>query len=283
VLVALGDVLGHIYGVAHHARAFSAAMVGIGNAAFWLLLMPNGLLLALSARRLRLPGISRDVVWSVPLYAALGIGVPMLCQFPQGHVLGFAIVQALVAAGALLFMVLPAYFGMALYFLAVFSHRALSHFVSLPGPSDPRFVSWGGTLAVVLVLTLALRWRQLLHGDYPARGWRSPNLINLRRNLGAAQSDPLTDARSMRARPDWLLARPDLHDVGPQAPTRSLRIALGGVYLPQTIIGVLYRWIPAVLIMAFGALILFATSLGDHDGTRLLRYVFSRDGFVAVS
>ena len=283
VLVALADGLAHIYGVGERGRVLDAVMLAIANGSFWLLLMPNGLLLALTARRLRLPGISCLVVWSLPLYAALGIGVPMLCQFPQGHVLSFAVVQALVAAGALLFMVLPAYFGLTLYFLAVFFHRALSHFVSLPGPSDPRFVPWGGTLAVVLVLTLAWRWRQLLRGDYVERGWLAPSLINLRRNLGAAQSDPLTDARSMRVRPDWLLARPDLHDVGPQAPTKSMCIALGGVYLPQTIIGRLYQWIPGVLIMAFGTLIFFVVTLGDHDGSRLLHYVFSRDGFVALS
>lgn len=281
-LVALADGLTHIY-VGERGRALDAVMLAIANGTFWLLLMPNGLLLALTARRLRLPGISRDVGWSLPLYAALGIGVPMLCQFPQGHVLAFALVQVLVAAAALLFMVLPAYIGLMLYFLAVFSHRALSHFVSIPGPSDPRFVSWGGILAMVLVLMLAWRWHQLLRGDYVEQGLRAPSLVRLRRNFGAAQRDPLTDASSMRVRPDWLLARPDLRHVGPQAPIKSLRIALGGVYLPQTIIGRLYQCIPAVLIIAFGALIFLVTTLGDHDGSHLLHDVFSREGFVVAS
>lgn len=283
VLAAVGDVLGRVYGVAHHAWAFIATMLAIGNAACWLLLMPNGLMLALAARRMRLPGISREVAWSLPLYAVLGIGVPMLCQFPQGHALSFALVQILLAVGAMLFMLMPYYLGLALYFAFVISHRALSHVISIPGPSDPRFVPWGGTLAVVLVLMLAWRWRQLLRGDCAERGLRAPGLMAFRRNPGGAQSDPLTDAGSMRVRPDWLLARPDLRDVGPQAVGKSIRTALGGVYLPQTVIGRLYQWIPGVLLLATMGLIFAVVTLGNHDASRLLHYVFSRDGFRAVS
>ncbi len=282
VLVALGDGLAHIYGVGERVRVLNAVTVAIANGSCWLLLLPNGMVLALAARRLRVPRISRDVGWSLPLYAALGIGVPMLCQFPQGHVLSFAVVQVLVSVGAMLYLVLPAYLGLAMCMLPVLFNSA-RHVFSLPGLTDPRFVPWGGALILVLLATLAWRWQRLLRGDYAERGWLAPNLINLRRNRGAAQSDPLTDAGSMRVRPDWLLARPDLRHVGPQAPVKSLRIALGGVYLPQTIIGRLYQWIPAALMIAFGALIFLVTTLDDHDGSHLLHDVFSREGFVAMS
>lgn len=282
-LLALGDALAHVFGVAARAWMLDAAMLGIANAACWLLLMPNGLVLVLAARRLRLPGIDRDVVWSMPLYAALGIGVPLLCRFPQGHVSSFAILQLLLAAGALLFMVLPYYLGLGSYFVFVFFHRALSQVISIPGPSDPRFIPWAGTLVVVLLLIFAWRWRQLLRGDYIERGWRAPGLINFRRTLGMAQRDPLTDAGSMRVRPGWLLARPALRRAGPQAPARSLRIALGGVYLPQTLIGRLYQGIPVVLSLAFMVLVFFGATLGDHGVSRALHYVFSRGGFVPLS
>ncbi|HWU77432.1 MAG TPA: hypothetical protein VN043_13095 [Rhodanobacter sp.] len=282
-VVALGDVVGRILGLPRHGLAFSAAMLALANVACWLLLMPNGLLLALAARRLRLPGISRDVAWSLPLYAALWIGVPMLCQFPQGHVLGFAVVQVLVAAGAMLFMVMPNYLGLTLYFIFLISHRALSHVISIPGPFDPRFLPWGGTLAVVLVLALAWRWWQLLDGACSERGWRAPTLINLRRNMGASQSDPLTDANGMRARPNWLLARPDLRGVGPQSPDKSLRMALGGVYLPQTAIGLLCQWIPAVLVLLMMGMIFFFITLDDDGLANALHYAFSREGFRMVS
>jgi hypothetical protein len=282
-LVALGEALVHILGVTAHAWLLDAILLGISNAACWLLLMPNGLVLALTARRLRLPGIGRDVVWSMPLYAALGIGAPMLCQFPRDHAASFAIVQLLVVAAALLFMVLPYYLALGSYFVFVFFHRAFSHVISIPGPSDPRFVPWGGVLAVVLLLIFSWRWQQLLRGDYVERGWRAPSLINFRRTLGTAQRDPLTDAGSMRVRPGWLLARPDLHAVGPQAPGKSLRIALGGIYLPQTVIGRLCQTIPVVLILALMVLVFSGATFGDHSVSQALNYVFSRDGFVALS
>lgn len=281
-LVALGEALAHIFGVAARALVLDAALLGIANAACWMLLMPNGLVLALTARRLRLPGIGRDVVWGMPLYAALGIGAPMLCQFPRDHAASFAIVQLLVVGAALLFMVLPYYLALGSYFVFVFFHRALSQLIAIPGPSDPRFAPWGGALAVVLLLIFAWRWQQLLRGDYVERGWRAPSLINFRRTLGAAQRDPLTDAGSMRVRPGWLLARPDLRGTGPQAPAKSLRIALGGLYLPQTVIGRLHQAIPVVLSLAFMGLV-FSGTFGDHGVSQALNYVFSRDGFVALS
>ncbi|MEO6799098.1 MAG: hypothetical protein ABI178_04105 [Rhodanobacter sp.] len=197
--------------------------------------------------------------------------------------LSFSVVQVLLAAAAMLFMVMPNYLVLPLYLVLLLSHRALSQVISIPGPPDPRFVVWGGTLAVVLVFVFAWCWRQLLRGDMLIRGLRAPTLINLRRNLASPQSDPLTDAESMRVRPNWLLARPDSRDVGPQAPCKSLRTALGGVYLPQTIIGRLYQWIPAVLMLATMGLIFFVVTLGSHDVSRLLHYVFSRDGFRMVS
>lgn len=283
VLLAVGAALGNVFGHPQRAWVLSAGMLAIGNAVFWLLLMPNGLLLALAARRLRLPGISRDVAWSLPLYAALWIGVPMLCQFPHGHMLGFAVMQVLVTTGAMLFVVMPGYLALTLYVVFLFSHRALSHVISIPTPFDPRFVPWGGTFAAVLVLILASRWRQLLRGHYVERGLSAPTVIRLRRNPDSAQSDPLTDAGSMRTRPGWLLARPDLRGIGPQAPGRSLRMALGGVYLPQTIIGRLYQLIPVVLLLGTMAVIFFVSTLGRLDVSRLLHYVYSRDGFRAVS
>ncbi len=282
-LLALGAVLGHIFGIAQQTWAFNAVVIGVANALCWLLLLPNGLLLAMTARRLRVPGINRDAVWSLPLYAALGIGVPMLFQFQQGHVLEFAIVQVLVAVGAMLFMVLPYYFVMALYLLVVISHRALNHFISIPGLFDPRFVLWGSTAGVVALAVLAWRWRQVLRGGCRERGLGAPGMVFFQRNLSRAQSDPLTDAGSMRIRPDWLLARPNLHNVGPHRPTKSLRMALGGVYLPQTIIGYLHQWAFVVLSLTLMGLVFFGVTFGDHSVSGALHYVFSHDGFVAAS
>lgn len=282
-LLALGAVLGNVFGIAERVWVFNAVMLGVANALCWLLLLPNGLLLAMAARRLRVPGINRDAVWSLPLYAALGIGVPMLFQFQQDHVLEFAVVQLLAAVGAMLFMALPYYFVMVLSLLLVISHQALSHVISIPGLFDPRFVRWGSTVAVIGLAVLAWRWRQLLRGGCRERGLGAPGMVFFQRNLSRAQSDPLTDAASMRIRPDWLLARPNLHDVGPHRPTKSLRMALGGVYLPQTIIGHLYQWAFAVLSLTLMGLVFFGVTFGDQSVSDALHYVVSLDGFVAAS
>lgn len=282
-LMVAGVALGRTLAPAQHELAFSAAMLVTTNAVFWLLLMPNGLLLTLAARQLRLPGVSRDVEWSLFLYGALWIGVPMLFQFPQGHVSGFAVLQLLAATGAMLFMVMPAYLWLTLYLVFLIFHRALSHVIPMPGLFDARFVPWAGTLAVALVLVLAWRWRRLQRGEYPRKGWLAPNLINLRLGRSASSSDPLADASLIRARPNWLLARPDLRGVGPRAPGKSLRTALGGVYLPQTIMGRLCQWVPVVLFVAAFGLIYFALTLDDQGFSRALHYIFSRNGFRALS
>lgn len=281
-LVAAGDVLGRVYGGARYTWVLSAVVLGIANAACWLLLMPNGLMLVLAARRLRLPGISRDVLWSLPLYAAISIGGPGLLQIPQGHVLGFSIVQLLVATGAMIYLLMPAYCGIAMSMLPAL-HGGVRQFMPLPAVTDARFVPWGGMLVVLLLSVLAWRWRQLSRGDYVERGMRAPNLINFRRILSGASRDPLADAGALRARPDWLVARPDMHAVGAMAPVQSLRMALGGVYLPQSVVGRLYQLVPALLMLALIWLLLFVVTLGDHGESRLLHYLFSRDGFVVVS
>lgn len=281
-LLAVINMLGHTYGSPRHAWVFSAIMLGIGNAACWLLLMPNVLFLVLAAQRLRLAGINRDVTWSLLLYAALGIGVPMLYQFPHGHVLNFAIVQVLVAAGAMLYMALPAYIGFAGAFLPLL-FGSVRHTFSLPEPWDPRFVLWGGTVAILLAVLFAWRWAQLLRGDYAERGLRAPNLINLRRHLSGLRNDPLTDADLMRGRPRWLMTRAELRGVGPRQPILSLRIALGGLYLPQTITGRFRRLVPSVLIVAMMGLIFFGVTFNDSGFSSSLHYAFSRDGFRVAS
>ena len=279
VLVALADVLGNIFGVAARAWVFNAILIGVANAMCWLVLLPNGLLLAMSARRLRLPGISRDAVWSLPLYAALGIGVPMMFQLPSGQMLAFAVVQMLIAVGAMLFMVLPYYLVLALYGLFLISHRALSHFIPVPGVFDPRFVPWGGMVAIMLLVVLAWRWRQLLHGGYAEGGLRAPGMVFFRRNLGGAHHDPLIDAGSLRVRPDWMLVHPDLRGAGPKQPAKSLRLALGGVYLPQTMLGRLYGGLLVMLLFALMGFFFFAITFDDHSLSHALSYVFSHGGF----
>lgn len=278
VVALAGAVPVWIYTHAVHPWVWSALVLGVGNGLCWLLLMPNGLFLVLAARRLGMPGITRDVLWSIPLYVALGIGVPVLLQLPQGHVLAFSVMQLLVATSAMLYMLLPAYIGILLCLLPVL-HGLARHMGVLPGLGDPRLVTWGGGLVALLVLLLAWRWQQLLHGEIPTGGLRAPGLVNLRRNLGRAQRDPLTDVALLRHRPAWLMVRVDLSGVGVRAPVKSLRVALGGVYLPQTAGGRLHQLVPTLLALLVVGLLLFAMTMGDNSAGRLLHYLLSREGF----
>ena len=281
VLVLVGDVLGQVFGRAAQPWLFSAMLLGIGNGLCWTALMPNGLLLAIDAKRLALPGVGRDVAWSLPLYALLTIGVPMLLRLPYGHVLAFGIVQMLVATIAALYMLLPAYLALLICLMPLL-HGALRHLVALPAPTDPCFLPWGGVTAVLLMLIVVWRWRQLLRGDVPPRGMRAPNVINLRRQLGMSRGDPVTGAPSLRTRPGWMVARPNLHGVGPYAPIRSLRMALGGAYLPQTITGRLYQLSINVLLLLLMGLLFFSVTIDDHSARRLAHYLFSHQGLIVI-
>lgn len=282
VLVLVGDVLGQVFGRAAQPWVFSAMLLGVGNGLCWTILMPNSLLLALDAKRLALPGVGRDVAWSLPLYALLTIGVPMLVRLPYGHVLAFGIVQVLVATIAALYMLLPAYLALLIICSMPLLRRVVSHFVALPAPTDPRFLPWGGVTAVLLMLIVVWRWRQLLRGDVPLRGMRAPNVINLRRQLGMSRGDPVTGAPSLHTRPGWMVARPNLHGVGPYAPIRSLRMALGGAYLPQTITGRLYQLSINVLLLLLMGLLFFSVTIDDHSARRLVHYLFGHQGLIVI-
>lgn len=278
-LLVIGDVSSRIFGVATHAWAVSAIMLGIANAMCWLLLLPNGLRLAIAAHRMRLPGISRDTGWSALWYAVLGIGVPLLCQFPQGYVLGFVAVQMLVASAVMMYMVLPAGLGVVTCLLAALFNGVLQVFSS-PGLSDPRLLTWTGTVAVVLVVLFARQCGQLLRGDHVEHGIRRRSLVDLQRIMRGSQRDPATDAGLVQIRPDRMLAHSDGRKIGPQAPSSFLRMALGGVYLPQTIIGRLNQGIWIVLMVAFTSAALRIVTPGHYWLSHVLHDVFSRENFM---
>ncbi len=257
-------------------------MLGLGNGICWGLLMPNAVLLVRDAQQLRLPGIRRDVAWSLPLYAVLSLGVPVLLQLPDGHVARFAIVLVLAAASAGLYMLLPGRLALLAYVLLVLN-ATVFHVFRLSGLTDPRFVTWGAGAAPLLALAVVWRWRQLLRGgDVPLPRSRAPQVINLRRVFGMSVADAQTEAATLRARPDWLALRPDLRGVGPQAPIKTLRMALGGAYTPQTLSGRLYQLVPSALMVLVG-LMFVASPFGDHRVWPEIRYLFGLEGFVYVA
>lgn len=279
VLFAAADALGRFMGAASHQWLLTAATLGIGNGFLWFALMSNCVLLALDARRLRLPVISRDIVLALFLYVLLGIGIPVLLQIPHGHAPALGIVLVLGAGAGAVYMLLPGWLSAALCFVPML-YSVASHALRVPAFSDPRFMPWGAAVAAILVLIVVMRWHQLLRGGISGQGLCAPSAINFRRNLGRGQRDPITDADALRRRPQCLIARTDLKGVGVQAPGKSLRVALGGSYLPHTIVGRLYQLVATVLFGALMALLLLVVTAGDHVGVRLMHYLLSPDGFV---
>ena len=224
---------------------------GAGYAwAFWL---STALVLAIDARKLRLPGLERAVHGSMLLYGLLTIAVPALVLGALG---GDAPVTALLAglamAGGLGFVLLPRWCAMVMGFLPALSIGA-RHLAHLPPWSDPRWLAWGALALFVLLLADALRWRQLLRSDADNElGFSSAMVMQLRRQGAMSKWNGLQQLDSgqlIRQRPDWMQPRADLRRTGPQSPVRALRVALGGWYLPKTLVGHLRAAAPILLPM----------------------------------
>ena len=243
---------------APHAWQIATLLYGM-VAGLVFLMFSSVLPLAMDARRLRMPGIERAAVLSLLLYAALAIAVPVVMLSPNPAMTAtVALLVALVIAGVLAFVLLPRYLSIPLIFVPSFGLK-LWREMHLPMPGHPGFISMGVAILVVLVLADVLCWRRLLSGRWRHdAGWRgSPVLMFHNRSMGhdwtgLAQQ---TDSRLIRQRPDWLQVRADLGGVGPATPVRTLRVALGGMYLPQTWAGRIRQFLPKVFMLLLFTLI----------------------------
>lgn len=208
----------------------AVALYGCGLIYLWAFFFSLSLLPAIDARQLRLPGISRQIHASLVLYGLLGIAVPLVVPGVGG---GTMAVLALFSAVGLIFALVPRYLAV-LVGMTPMLVNALWYRLDLPGIDDPRFVPWAAMAALVLLLVCAWRWRQLLRaGGTQASGWSSPLVLQFRSGSWGYWND-IGDNRQLSRRPDWLRPAIDLAGVGPAKPRKSLRVALGGWYLPQT-------------------------------------------------
>lgn len=239
---------------------------GAGYAwAFWL---STALLLAIDARKLRLPGLQRAVHDSMLLYGLLTIAAPALVLGALGaDTLAVALLAGLAMAGGLGFVLLPRWCAMVMGFLPALS-IGVRHLAHLPPWSDPRWLAWGALALFVLLLADVLRWRQLLRSDADNElGFSSAMVMQLRRQGAMSKWNGLQQLDSgqlIRQRPDWMQPRADLRRTGPQAPVRALRVALGGWYLPKTLVGHLRAAAPILLPMLLVIPVLAFMNAGEH-------------------
>ncbi|WP_426270347.1 hypothetical protein ACN9MB_00100 [Dyella kyungheensis] len=245
-------------------------MVGaydVGLIYLWAFFLSGMSLLAIEARWLCLPGMYRTAVLATVFYAVLSLLPTAIIAVVHGtDQMSMLLGSLLCVLGGLCFALLPRYVAVFLgMFPALFN--MLSRVYNLPHIGDARFVSWGSTLAMALLVVCVLRWRAVT--AKPAQGqmgFSGPMVLQYRRGhwAGGSAINGLDATTQVRQRPDWMQPQPDLRHVGPSQPDNTLRVALGGWYLPRTLRGHLQGLAPGLLAMLVPCSILFLTFLGNH-------------------
>ncbi len=222
-----------------HWWLVSAGVYCLGIGYLWAFLLSSLLLVSIDARQLRIPGMVQTAVWSLIFYGAPSVAVPAVvlgvCGAPA---LTVALLAALAVTAGLAVVLLPGYLVMMMSLLPAMS-IGLSRLVHISSLADPRFVPWAVVALFLLLLVDILRWRQLLHTQPGGvLGMSSAMVLRLRTNGGLGKWSRLAQqqnaSRRLRQRPDWMQGRADLRRVGPRRPVATLRVALGGWYVPQT-------------------------------------------------
>ncbi len=254
--------------LAVHAKHGYSALIPYATGLFyaWSFFFSTTLMLAIDARHLRLPGIQRQVVLSLLLYGTLCIALPAVAAAALGLSAALAaLLAAAVSVGGLLFALLPRYGAIFVGMLPTLFHLPWQRY-GVPAPEDPRFMWWSLAAVLLLLVVTALRWRRLLHTDSGIyQGWRSPVVFQFR-NSSWGYWNNLGDSRLMLQRPDWLMPKINLDAVGPGRPRNTLRVALGGWYLPQTRLSYCKQLGMGLAIIALPLLCsLLLTTLDHHD------------------
>lgn len=243
-----------------HALVGAVALYGAGLAYLWAFFFSLGLLVAIDARELRLPGIQRRIHASLVLYGLLGIALPL---FVPGVHWGMAAVLALFTASGLAFALMPRYLAVIVALIPSLVNALWSQ-LDMPGIGDPRFAPWAALVAAVVLLVCVWRWRQLMRaGKEQSPGWSSPMVLQFRKGSWGHWG---CFGDGQQQRPDWLRARVDLADVGPGRPRKAMQVMLGGWYLPQTMSSYGKQLALALGILALPAagLVLLSRKSPDH-------------------
>jgi hypothetical protein len=157
-----------------------------------------------------------------------------------------AIVSLIVAAG-FAFAMLPAYLSMFIGMLPLLID-VLRRVLPIPPPGDPRITVWCAVAALVFGVGCVLSWRRLMKQEVHSLGLSGALVMQFRRNAGMGAWSVKDDDgnRLIRQRSRRFLPEADLRGVGPEAPVASIRVALGGWFLPQTWRGRVRRWLAVV-------------------------------------
>jgi len=213
-----------------------------GTAYLWAFFMPASLLLARDARHLRIPRLEAVAVAAVGLAALATIGIGAALGKATLGETNAAALTALVLASGFAFSLLPGPVAMPIGLLPA-AFDAARRVLPVPTLDDPRSTIWYAVAAAGFGLICAIRWHSLVRLDASEAGRSSAMVMRLRgKNATGHWGATGAGIRTVdRRRPSWLEPEANLRRIGPAHPVASLRVALGGWFVPQTLRGLCRR------------------------------------------
>lgn len=240
-----------------NAAKVALLLYGGGTVYLWAFFMPASFLLAYDARQLRLPRMERTVIVSLVLSAAATVagGAALF-----GQALGMATavaVSGLAVASGFAFSLLPRYLSTFMGLLPALMQFG-RRIVPIPGLADPRAALWYGALAMAFALGCVVCWRRWMARGANDTGLAGPMVMQLRRNggMGSWGTGSVDANQRIRQRPTWLEPEAELRHTGPASPVTTLRVALGGWFVPQT-----WRGLCRQGLTIAGPIVLFAVTM----------------------
>ncbi|TAL83269.1 MAG: hypothetical protein EPN74_14850 [Rhodanobacter sp.] len=275
--MALGLVLLAVFGAAGwacfaHTTSWwvgSAVIDGVCAAMLWKFVLSYMLLPAIDAHQLRLPGMQRSLFVGWAFYGLLCVLLPAFgLGLWAGKVAVIAVIMAMFCLAGLLLALLPRYVDILIwapfYAAAIHPHSVLG--LSL-GHSN--FLAWALPLALLLLVLALARIHGLVVTSKPyAPSRNAPSVLGLGRAIAGAfaAGGGLYGSRAIAGRADWMQARASLRGCGQGRPVVSLRLALGGIFMPTNFMGWLRKhMVMLAAVLAVGGFMVWR-ALGDtHD------------------
>lgn len=250
-------------------------VMAILDCLFWTSVLSQSLLLAREAHRLRLPTLGREVIASLTLYALLSITLPAALLAWLGAPAGVALTEIALGAGiGMAYATLPTYLGIFVCFAPMLDSDAGS-WLPMPAASPDGFIAWAAPCTLAVWLLIAYCWRRSVQHDSGLSGTRKPIILNLRTQAwyGRGRANNM-EAEMIRRRVRWLQPVAELRHCGPGHAVRSLRIAMGGWFMPLTPTSRLRQ---LGTLLAGAALPLLVMAIFSHgDSFKFMRNVFGR-------
>ncbi|WP_017461645.1 hypothetical protein [Dyella ginsengisoli] len=213
-----------------------------GVAYLWAFFMPASLLLARDARQLRIPRLEAVAAAAVGLAALATVGIGAALGKATLGETSAAALTALVLASGFAFSLLPGPVAMLIGLLPAASDAA-RRVLPVPTLDDPRSTIWWAVAAAGFGVICAIRWHGLIRLDDREAERSSAMVMRLRgKNATGHWAGSGAGVRTVdRRRPGWLQPEANLRRTGPAHPVASLRVALGGGFVPQTLRGLCRR------------------------------------------